>query len=167
MLRFEKLSESHRGAVCKIELTAADARYSGSVRAFLDHADKGVDRHIIFKNCLPVGFFKVDLIYAASHIFCPVGALGLRAVAIDNRLQGQGVGTQVMTKLVPYLSRNYRHYHSIYLTVNCENKAAIRCYLKAGFEMTGLSYLGHEREAQHVMMANLMVEEAVCHVKIG
>lgn len=167
MLRFEKLSESHRDAVRKIELRSQDVHHSGSVAAFLEHGAKGVDRHVILKNCLPVGFFKVDLTYAASHMFCPVGALGLRAVAIDKRLQGQGVGTQVMTKLLPYLSRNYRHYHSIYLTVSCQNKAAIRCYLKAGLEMTGLSYLGHAAEPQHVMKASLLAKDGMQDVKAG
>ena len=161
MLRFEKLTENHYDALRKMELPSHQTRFSGHVADFLQHGDKGVDRHVILKNCLPVGFFKVDLTYAASHMFCPVGALGLRALAIDKRLQGQGVGTQVMKKLLPHLSRNYSHYHSVYLTVDCCNESAIRCYQKSGFEMTGLHYVTGGRDPQHVMVAALCAPDAV------
>nr|WP_321443785.1 GNAT family N-acetyltransferase [uncultured Cohaesibacter sp.] len=156
MLRLEKWTEAHRAGLGQIQLSEEQSAYSGSVDAFLRSDDAGaVERFVISKNDRPIGYFKIDLAYAALHPFCPVGGLGLKALALDWREQGQGLGTKVMTRLGPYLSGHYRHYHALYLMVDCRNERAMRCYFKAGFERAGLYSPPGSDDAHHVMVTPL------------
>ncbi|WP_327077759.1 MULTISPECIES: GNAT family N-acetyltransferase [unclassified Paracoccus (in: a-proteobacteria)] len=67
--------------------------------------EPGCDFHLIAREDLAVGFFKIDRDYPARFDFARPGELGLRGVMIDRNSQGQGIGKAAMTALGPYVAR--------------------------------------------------------------
>jgi len=51
---------------------------------------------------------------------------------------GQGLGTHAITSLVRHLAEDHGH-HRITIATEVTNEAARRCYLKAGFELIGVT----------------------------
>ncbi len=115
-------------------------RFSGTVAEAFAAAEENVEFHCIRDAGHPVGFFKIDRAYAAKYPFAPPGALGLRAFLIDAGYQGQGIGTRACRVLPAYLHTHYPGAPSLWLTVNISNPAALRAYLKGGFEDTGQTW---------------------------
>lgn len=151
MLEINKLDDSHITAIKMISLTEEQVRFAGTAESFLAEVSETVHRYVIEYGAEVVGFFKIDVEYPRKYEFCPEGALGLRAFAIDRSQQGKGIGKGTVGALFPYLKLNYPEHSAVYLTVNCKNPAAISCYEKGGFERTGELYLGGAAGPQHIM----------------
>lgn len=98
-----------------------------------------------------VGFFYLDLGYQAAHSFCLPSAIGVRMVMLDQRYQGQGIGSKALSQLPTYIKQYYPDCDALFLTVNCRNKQAYRSYEKCGFIDTGELYLGGPVGPQHIM----------------
>ncbi len=107
--------------------------------------------HLIISNGEVAGFFLLDLSYTETYGFSNSKALGVRALLVDQRFQGQGVATKAINLLPSYVVNNYPDFQVLQLTVNCRNKVAYNCYCKCGFEDTGALYLGGPVGPQHVM----------------
>lgn len=148
---FAKLVSDHFTAVRSITLSEQDVAFATSAEQFLADDADGIFRYVILFDDLVVGFFKIQETYSQSHDFCPPEGLGLRMVAIDNTKQGQGIGTAMVRVLPSLLRTQHGDFSVAYLTVNCQNPAARRCYEKGGFEDTGALYLGGELGPQHIM----------------
>lgn len=148
---FAELVSDHGSVVRAIALSEQDVAFSTSPEQFLRHDVEGVDRYVILLDDEIVGFFKIQTTYSQDHDFCPIDCLGLRMVAIDNRQQGKGIGTAMIQALPAFLRARYSDFSIVYLTVNCKNPAARRCYEKGGFEDTGTLYLGGDLGPQHIM----------------
>ena len=155
MLTFDKLRLGYIDAVSSVSLLDEQVRFAGTADEFLTSQCEGVDHHVILLDDDVIGFFKVDRLYSETYEFCPKGSIGLRALVIDHRQQGKGIGTQAVMDMIPYLARSYPDFSSVYLTVNCENPGAIRCYLKAGYVDTEALYIGGAAGPQHIMKALL------------
>ncbi|SBS30478.1 Acetyltransferase (GNAT) family protein [Marinomonas aquimarina] len=106
---------------------------------------------VMLHNDQLAGFFFVDLNYAALHDFCPDNGAGVRMVMVDRAFQGQGVATQALTQLPQWMQRFYPDIAVLYLTVNCRNPGAYRCYEKCGYQDTGALYSGGPVGPQHIM----------------
>lgn len=155
MITIEKLNHSDVDAVKQVQLAPEQIKFAGIAEEFLLDASDTTHLHVIKHEEQVVGFFKLDIAYPQSYEFCPEGAIGLRAFAIDQQQQGKGLGTQAVAALFPYLQTNYSRYHSIYLTVNCKNPRAFACYEKAGFRDTKQQYLGGAAGPQHIMVGEI------------
>lgn len=151
MIAIEKLSATHIDVVEPIEMTDEQAIYAGTVGDFLSDDAAPIDRYVITDGGKVIGFFKIDREYANHHGFCEAKSLGLRAFLIDLSQQGKGIGKRAAKAIKPSMEQVYPGYHALYLTVNCKNPAAYRCYLGAGFVDTGELYLGGPAGPQHVM----------------
>jgi ribosomal protein S18 acetylase RimI-like enzyme len=102
-----------------------------------------------------VGFFQLD---TRSVPGAPAAAdiIGLRALAIDRRAQGQGVGTAAMAQLPAYVRERFPRRRFVMLTVNTDNPAAIALYRHAGFVDAGTGlYHGGRSGPQQVLMLDL------------
>lgn len=152
MVKIEKLKSDDVEEVKKVELAPEQVKFAGTAEEFLLDGSDTTHLHVIKSDDSIVGFFKLDVAYPESYEFCPQGAIGLRAFALDKNQQGKGMGTQAVEALFPYLKENYGAYHSIYLTVNCKNPRAFACYQKAGFNDTNQQYLGGAAGPQHIMV---------------
>ncbi len=151
MINIEKLDDSHLEAIKQVNLADEQIKFAGTPEAFLSDASESTHLHIIKRQGVLVGFFKIDTAYSLNYSFCPQNTLGLRAFAIDMNYQGKGIGTGAVKALFPYLKCNYPSFESIYLTVNCNNLGAKMCYLKGGFDDTGEQYLGGAAGPQFIM----------------
>ena len=58
-------------------------------------------------------------------------------VAIDERVQGRGIGTDAVRTLARHLIRDLSH-HRVTIDPAADNAAAIRAYEKAGFRRVGI-----------------------------
>lgn len=58
-------------------------------------------------------------------------------VFVDPELHGRGIGTEAVRSVAEQLMRDHGH-HRITIDPAVDNAAAIRCYLKAGFEPVGV-----------------------------
>ncbi len=107
--------------------------------------------HLIISNGVVAGFFLLDLSYTETYGFSDSKALGVRALLVDHRFQGQGVATKAINLLPSYVVKHYPDFQVLQLTVNCRNKPAYNCYCKCGFEDIGELYLGGPVGPQHIM----------------
>lgn len=126
-------------------------KYVGTISDALDATTDRVHLHLILDENLVVGVFLIDLSYSEKYDFSPLDSLGLRAYMIDSRYQGKGFGTLAIKLLPTYLKEIYTHHNHIFLTVNCKNLSARRCYLNGGFLDTEQLYLGGAAGPQHIM----------------
>lgn len=137
--------------VSNVTVAPEQLKFSGSVKEAFAEAEDRVDFHGIFRAELAVGFFKIDRGYADRFPFPADGDLGLRAFMVDHALQGQGIATQAVRALPGYLAKHYPDAPAIWLTVNKVNPAALRAYLKGGFEDTGDEWPHGDAGPQHIL----------------
>lgn len=104
-----------------------------------------------------VGMFKLDRTYADAprHDFAQAGDLGLRGVLVDAGHQGKGIGRALLAALPDLVRNGYPQARRLVLTVNCQNHAARKAYLSAGWQDYGTLYLGGDAGPQHVLMLPL------------
>ena len=151
MLKIKPFTSEYQEAVTAVCLAPEQIQFAGSAEDFLANNDENLHRHIIEVEGHVVGFFNIDITYATHFSFCLPNTLGLRGFVVSMDQQGKGIGTGAVRALLSYLSVHYSTYDGIYLTVNCRNIGAKRCYLNGGFEDTGEQYLGGAAGPQHIM----------------
>ena len=64
--------------------------------------------------------------------------LQIEAICVDEQARGKGIGTQLLKHVKQYGKEN--DCTDIYLTVNEENKSAIRIYEEFGFKVKSIAY---------------------------
>lgn len=126
-------------------------KFTGTVADALAGIDEACHPHGIWLDRSMVGFFIVDTQFDREFDFCEAGSLGIRTFLIDGQRQGQGLGKAAAKAVGPYLAEAYPASTVVWLTVNCRNLAAYRCYEQGGFTDTGDLYLGGAAGPQHVM----------------
>lgn len=109
----------------------------GSMADVIAHLESHEHSHLIVVSGEVVGFFILDIKYAEHYDFCHESALGIRALIMDQKFQGQKIAKQAFLDLPAYVSGFYPGYDDFYLTVNCCNEPAHQCYIKSGFNDTG------------------------------
>lgn len=155
MITLAPVAQDARALVAGLRVRADQERFSGQVEDAFAKPDPAIDFHCIRQGARVVGFFKIDRAYAKKITIVPQGSLGLRAFLLDHRAQGKGIATQAVRCLPAYLHVQYPQARRLYLTVNCANPAAIRCYLKGGFVDTGDIWPHGRAGPQHVMRLNI------------
>lgn len=137
--------------VAHIHVEPDQVRFSGTVAQAFQEQEDGVDFHAILDGSSVVGFFKIDRLYHETYEFARQDELGLRAFMIDHRIQGRGMATAAVTALPAYLAELHPDRNAVVLTVNLQNPAAIRCYLKGGFTDTRSIYPHGVAGPQHIL----------------
>lgn len=157
MIEIEKLNESHVERVKQVKLADEQVKFAGTAEEFLSDNSESNHRYVIKSNGDVVGFFKIMLSFSLGldYSFCPKNSLVLGIFAIGVNHQGKGIGTRAIQALLPYLKINYPESELVYLTVNCKNPTAKRCYHKSNFVDTGELYLGGEAGPQHIMYSKI------------
>jgi RimJ/RimL family protein N-acetyltransferase len=154
-LTLSPITDANRAQFLSVSVTSEQIKFSGTVAEAYGSAEEGIDFHGIRLGNQPVGFFKIDRLYHSRYPFAHDTGLGLRAFMIDANHQGQGLATQVVEALGPYLAKHYPDATAVVLTVNMANPGAIRCYLKGGFDDTGETWPHGEAGPQHIMRMDL------------
>lgn len=152
MITIEKYTPCRYAQAIELQVTEAQAQFTvdniGEKLASLKPTEQA---HLILNDDHAVGFFLFDTAYSEDYDFCPQASLGIRSLLVDHRYQGKGIGKQAISQFSDFATRHYPTFEFLYLTVNCRNKSAYQCYLKAGFEDTKVLYHGGPVGPQHVM----------------
>ncbi len=150
------MSAEYLEQVAALSIADHQRPFVGTIEEVLANADDKVHPHLVLTGNRVVGIFLIDTSYSVHYDFCPPNTLGFRAFLIDIKCQGLGYGSAVIAQLTDYLSQYYPHYCAVYLTVNCKNPVAYRCYLNNGFSDAGELYLGGAAGPQHIMLKPLV-----------
>lgn len=151
------LDEALRPGVLAIQVAPDQVRFGGIPGQTMAGGDRDPAREsvVILRDGAVVGFFQLD---TRSVPGAPAAAdiIGLRALAIDLRAQGQGVGTAAMAALPGYVRDRFPRRRFVTLTVNTDNPAAIALYRHAGFADAGVGlYHGGRSGPQQVLMLDV------------
>lgn len=155
MIKLTPMTPAHLEQVITLSVADEQLPYVGTVEQVLLNADDKVHPHLVLDSDKVVGIFLIDTTYSCVYEFAPAGSLGFRAFLIDINCQGRGYGSAAMSVLGSYLAQQYPQYDAVYLTVNCKNPAAYRCYLNNGFVDNGELYLGGAAGPQYIMSLQL------------
>ncbi|NVJ58008.1 MAG: GNAT family N-acetyltransferase [Vibrionaceae bacterium] len=156
MLFIEKLTEPALEKVLELSVDDSQLKYVGTTEEILNGLPDSCIPHVIKCGEEVVGFFLLDFSYSESYEFArEKPCIGLRAYLIDARQQGKGYGVQAVKLLPNYVKSQFLGVRKIYLTVNCKNPIAKKCYEKAGFIDSGELYLGGAAGPQYIMFLNL------------
>lgn len=154
MLNLHPMQPKHLAEVAELQVAPEQIKFVGCIEDIMVNIDNFIHPHVMLFNDTVVGFFLIDTTYSAQYPFAAPGSLGLRAFFVSEPFQGQGFGKQAVQLLSIYLPAHYPQYDTIYLTVNCKNPAAKRCYELGGFRDTGELYLGGDAGPQQIMILN-------------
>lgn len=155
MIELTPMNERYLEQVLTLSIAEEQLPYVGTIEEVLLNADSNVHPHLVIAQGNPVGIFLIDTTYCQQYDFAPKQALGFRAFLIDQNSQGKGYGSAVIAQLSDYLTQHYAAFRQVYLTVNCKNASAYRCYLNNGFIDSGELYLGGAAGPQHIMLKSL------------
>jgi GNAT superfamily N-acetyltransferase len=147
------LTPELRDAALRITVEPGQVRFGGTPASSIPVADREAAREsvVILRDGQPAGYFQLD---TRSVPGAPAGAhiLGLRALVVDQALQGQGIGRAAMLALPAYVRARFPDRIAVLLTVNTDNPPAIALYASAGFVDAGVGiYNGGHAGAQHVL----------------
>ncbi|NOI75377.1 GNAT family N-acetyltransferase [Vibrio coralliilyticus] len=153
MISIEKYSAEKAHLIHALSVTPEQAQFTvDNIGEMIPELKESEHPYVIMKGAQPAGFFLLDIGYADKFSFCPEDGIGIRALLIDRNLQGQGIARDALKLLPQYVGEVYPQVSSLYLTVNCRNEPAYRCYLSSGFTDTDELYLGGPVGPQHIMM---------------
>lgn len=147
------LTPELRDAALRITVAPEQVRFGGTPAASIPVADRESARAsvVILRDGTPAGYFQLD---TRSVPGAPAGPhiLGLRALVVDLRLQGQGVGRAAMLALPDYVRAHFPGRTVVMLTVNADNPPAIALYAATGWVDAGVGlYEGGHAGPQHVL----------------
>lgn len=151
MINIKIMQPYHHNKVSQLKVDEAQLKYVGTIEEILLNASAEVHPHIIQVEDEIVGLFLIDTTYGQSYDFAASDSLGLRGYFIDSRFQGRGYGKGAVKLMPDYLREQYPEKSDIYLTVNCLNPNARKCYLSGGFVDTEQLYMGGAAGPQHIM----------------
>ncbi|WP_318472990.1 GNAT family N-acetyltransferase [Photobacterium leiognathi] len=153
MIEIKPFTNRDENAVKRIVVPKSQVRFASTAEDFIASATETVHLYVIYYHGEIIGFFKLDIAYSEQMKFCPINTLGLRTFVISQHYQGKGIEASVIKRILHYTAAYYVRYDAIYLTVNCKNPAAKRCYEKSGFQLTGDLFLEGDFGPQEVMFA--------------
>lgn len=134
MIIIKKVDKTNEKAVLQLKIAPSQDGFVETVQQCLNEAKQ--------KSCWrPVAIYDDETLigfamYGFFWQYLPAGRLWLDRILIDQRYQGQGLGTIAIKTLIAQIRKEYLH-QKIYLSVVEQNKPAIRLYQKLGFEFTG------------------------------
>ncbi|OAJ95751.1 GNAT family N-acetyltransferase [Vibrio bivalvicida] len=155
MITLTPMTPAYLEQVMTLSIAEDQLPYVGTIEEVLLNADDKVHPHLVLADDNVVGIFLIDTMYSGGYDFAPRRALGFRAFLVDITCQGKGYGSATTAELGSYLAQQYPNFNTVYLTVNCKNPVAYRCYLNNGFSDSGELYLGGAAGPQHIMLMEL------------
>lgn len=145
-------------AVLGLQVADDQRAYVGDIALNVADADRDPlsDAMVVLAGERAIGFYRLD---RAVGTVCghelDEPALGLRALFIDQRVQGRGYGRAAISACCEDARNRHPDRHLLVLAVHCRNRAAISTYLRAGFHDTGERLPGGAAGEQQLMLKRL------------
>ncbi|BES70028.1 GNAT family N-acetyltransferase [Marinobacter nanhaiticus D15-8W] len=149
-LTLDSIVPQHAEFLSQIELDKTQQEYIGGLDNYCN-VQSGELILMVKLDDTPIGAMKLDFEYSSTYCFATTNEIGLRGVMIDRKFQGRGYGLEAILQLRQFVSKYYKNYTAICLTVNHNNTQAYRCYLKAGFVDINKDYNGGALGPQRIM----------------
>ena len=157
-IRVVPLDDSLRPALLRLRVLPSQRDWVGAIADLL--ADVALcprsEPMAILLGDRPVGYYRIE---ATAHSVAgrdlELPSLGLRGLFIDAAWQGRGLGQLTLQAVFTDLARRYPAARQLALTVDCNNHAALRLYLRAGFGDSGSLYHGGRSSPQRLLLRPL------------
>ncbi len=155
-ITIEKYSSDRENEVSELAVKPEQQIFTvGNIKQVIESLNQDEHPHLIIADDKTVGFFLLDCSYSDTYKFNANKALGVRALLVDQRYQGQGFATKALKQLPGYVQQHYPQFEALQLTVNCRNKPAYKCYVQCGFNDSGELYLGGPAGPQHILQQKI------------
>lgn len=141
MIRLTPYNPEHLNALENLQLPAEQAEFTDLPVNVLPGvlADPDSLAVTILEDDVPVGLFALSVgQHRDKYLTAPDPAgVAVRALSVDIRTQGRGVGTGAIQLLPDFVPQHFPQARHLLLVVNQRNPRAKRVYEKVGFGVTG------------------------------
>ncbi|MCE4957569.1 GNAT family N-acetyltransferase [Macrococcoides caseolyticum] len=135
-IKIVQYKEEYRAQLEAFELTERQMIYSSLPLEVLDEGLFDPNRRpciVLNHDDEVVGFFVLHQHYQHEGYDTPVNAVYVRSLSINNKLQGQGYGTEIMMNIPEFAQSVFPDFDHLFLVVDAENQGAWNLYERAGF----------------------------------
>lgn len=135
-IKIVQYKEEYRPQLEAFELTDRQKIYSSLPLEVLDEGLFDPNRRpcvVLNHDEQVVGFFVLHQHYQHEGYDTPVNAVYVRSLSINNKLQGQGYGTEIMMNIPEFAQTVFPNFDHLFLVVDAENQGAWNLYERAGF----------------------------------
>lgn len=135
-IKIVQYKEEYRAQLDAFELTERQMIYSSLPLEVLDEGLNDPNRRpciVLNHDDQVVGFFVLHQHYQHEGYDTPVNAVYVRSLSINNQLQGQGYGTEIMMNIPEFAQSVFPDFDHLFLVVDAENQGAWNLYERAGF----------------------------------
>ncbi|MCU7558131.1 GNAT family N-acetyltransferase [Macrococcus capreoli] len=172
-IKIVQYKEEYREQLEAFELTERQMIYSSLPVEVLDEGLYDPNRRpciVLNHDDQVVGFFVLHQHYQHEGYDTPVNAVYVRSLSINNKLQGQGYGTEIMMNIPEFAQSVFPDFEHLFLVVDAENQGAWNLYERAGFMHLATNPngpIGKERlyyldlDAKYVSKLRLVRDDAI------
>ncbi|WP_414053160.1 N-acetyltransferase family protein [Macrococcus equi] len=135
-IKIVQYKEEYRPQLEAFELTERQMIYSSLPMEVLDEGLLDPNRRpciVLNHDDEVVGFFVLHQHYQHEGYDTPINAVYVRSLSINNKLQGQGYGTEIMMNIPEFAQSVFPDFDHLFLVVDAENQGAWNLYERAGF----------------------------------
>lgn len=135
-IKIVQYKEEYREQLKTFELTERQMVYSSLPLQVLDEGLYDSNRRpcvVLNHDDQVVGFFVLHQHYQHEGYDTPVNAVYIRSLSINNKVQGQGYGTEIMMNIPEFAQSVFPDFDHLFLVVDAENQGAWNLYERAGF----------------------------------
>lgn len=116
----------------------------------------GSEAMAILHDATAIGYYRIEPTpHSVTGRDLELPSLGLRGFFIDAGWQGRGLGRLALQAMFADLARRHPRARQLALMVDRSNHAALRLYLRAGFDDRGELYHGGRSGPQHLLLRPL------------
>lgn len=151
LVPYEQLDATQREQLDGLEVHPEQKAFSGDIytalHTLLKAPEPGIKGFALLADERPVAFLLLKHGPFLPH-WASAGTATLHALQVDHRVQGRGYG-QACLKALPEAARlAWPELKGLMLSVDADNQAALKLYLKQGWVDSGEAYkgrIGYER----------------------
>src|SRR5438105_8482689 len=136
LVQWQALAPTEQAAVRALTVGQQQIEFAGTVEASIAQCESGRDGDIaglaILSGAVVVGFLVLKR-RSTAPAWAPADAAVVSALRIGAQHQGGGLGTAALKLIPSWVTSHWPTTSSIVLSVDEENVAGIKSYLKAGW----------------------------------
>jgi hypothetical protein len=145
------LDEADIAAVQALTVKPFQEVFCGQPVDFLTRPEGGGNVHVIKKEGAVIGMFCIDTGFHLGLTFAGSDTPGILSFIIDQKKQGQGLGTETCRMMSFYLRGANPISRGMYMLVHVSNAGAYKASTRGGWTDTGEKYILGHTGPQHIL----------------
>ena len=148
---YETLTAAQQQQLASLEVHPEQLAYSGDIdcalNSLLVNPSPGIKGFALLADEIPVAFLLLKRPPCLPH-WADEHSATLHALQVDHRVQGRGYGQACLQALPEAARLAWPELKGLMLSVDADNQAALKLYLKQGWVDSGEAYkgrIGYER----------------------